>query len=541
MVVHGVHALDYLGWIGINYLWAKQGRGSQGSTWWVIGTWILNIGFMIGVPWLYGGGNESGLVTWVQWIWGDGSMKKSWYRGIVPWHEGFKFSILRMISFNLDYCWSQRSSRIAVLDTHTCPTTSRRTSLSDASLSPTSTSSSSSSPYVCGCPRLRNELPHVVSEYSWTHYFVYLMYPPLYFAGPIMSFNQFLSQVQHPYVLSSQIRKVGSWGSFLTPKTKSTTAPTSLLDPEEDFIDSPSSTLVGVGQTHPWKALGSWIMLFFLLELFLHQFHVMAITQHPQRSDPSSGGGVARDWIVHLQSFDWVVMALAPLFFVWMKLLLIWRFFRTVALFDGMIAMENMQSCVFMNTSVFQFWRDWHVSFNHWNRRYLYFPLLNWFQSPLSPKHRRPGFSTSWSSTVVLGARWGLQAGAPAWAIGSVFVFIALWHDLEWKLMVWALLVCLFLIPEYWVKKKWGGQGHRGNGSPKLHLSPWVQLKALGGALNIFLMITANLVGFVLGLEYLQDIVPQLTGSVLFGSFVVYYCVARISMYLRQPRSLHST
>ncbi|KAJ4832750.1 hypothetical protein Tsubulata_050739 [Turnera subulata] len=29
-----------------------------------------------------------------------------------------------------------------------------------------------------------------------------------------------------------------------------------------------------------------------------------------------------------------------------------------------------------------------------------------------------------------------------------IFTFVAIWHDLEWKLLSWAWLTCLFFIPE---------------------------------------------------------------------------------------------
>lgn len=62
------------------------------------------------------------------------------------------------------------------------------------------------------------------------------------------------------------------------------------------------------------------------------------------------------------------------------------------------------------------FWRGWHASYNKWIVRYLYVPLG--------------------------GARY---KALNAWV---VFTFVALWHDLEWKLLAWAWLMCLLLLPE---------------------------------------------------------------------------------------------
>jgi D-alanyl-lipoteichoic acid acyltransferase DltB (MBOAT superfamily) len=62
------------------------------------------------------------------------------------------------------------------------------------------------------------------------------------------------------------------------------------------------------------------------------------------------------------------------------------------------------------------FWRNWHASFNLWLVRYMYVPL-----------------------------------GGSAWRAANVwpiFTFVALWHDLEWRLLAWAWLSSLLLAPE---------------------------------------------------------------------------------------------
>ena len=62
------------------------------------------------------------------------------------------------------------------------------------------------------------------------------------------------------------------------------------------------------------------------------------------------------------------------------------------------------------------FWRNWHASFNRWLVRYAYVPL-----------------------------------GGASWRAGNVwliFGFVALWHDLEPRLLGWAALTCLLFAPE---------------------------------------------------------------------------------------------
>ena len=68
------------------------------------------------------------------------------------------------------------------------------------------------------------------------------------------------------------------------------------------------------------------------------------------------------------------------------------------------------------NYSTFGFWRSWHRSYNLWIIRYIYVPLGG-------------------SKNVVLNTV-------------LVFSFVALWHDLTFKLLMWGWLVSLFVVPE---------------------------------------------------------------------------------------------
>ena len=98
------------------------------------------------------------------------------------------------------------------------------------------------------------------------------------------------------------------------------------------------------------------------------------------------------------------------------QLLIPWRFFRAWALLDGIDPPENMVRCMANNYSTFGFWRSWHRSYNLWVIRYIYIPL---------------GGSRNVVLNTVL-----------------VFSFVALWHDLTFRLLMWGWLVSLFVIPE---------------------------------------------------------------------------------------------
>ncbi|KAH9609429.1 hypothetical protein KSS87_023825 [Heliosperma pusillum] len=106
--------------------------------------------------------------------------------------------------------------------------------------------------------------------------------------------------------------------------------------------------------------------------------------------------------------------------FMWLKFLLIWRYFRFCALVNGVEAPENMPKCINNCHNLQSFWKSWHASYNKWLVRYIYIPLG--------------------------GARTKLLN---VWVI---FTFVAVWHDLEWKLLSWAWLTCIFFIPEILMK-----------------------------------------------------------------------------------------
>lgn len=177
-------------------------------------------------------------------------------------------------------------------------------------------------------------------------------------AGPIISFNNFMAQMNNPP--KSITRK-----SIFTYTTR----------------------LIGA---------------FLLMETMMHLFYVVAI------KDSKSWAGFSSLQIFTLGYFN--------LNFIWLKLLIIWRFFRLWALFDGVETQENMLICMSNNYSGLEFWRGWHASYNRWLIRYLYIPF----------------------------------GGARRRVLNSflIFTFVAIWHDIELKLLAWGWLIVLFILPE---------------------------------------------------------------------------------------------
>lgn len=106
------------------------------------------------------------------------------HRGMLRWHIHYNLLLLRMLSFAADYRWQlqQRPGRVR-LPPSTPPN-------ADQDL------------------RTRTELWQDPSAYNLLMYLAYLLYPPLYIAGPISTFNAFASQMAAP---SAQVtpRSVG--------------------------------------------------------------------------------------------------------------------------------------------------------------------------------------------------------------------------------------------------------------------------------------------------------------------------------------------
>jgi len=144
---------------------------------------------------------------------------------------------------------------------------------------------------------------------------------------------------------------------------------------------------------------------------------------------------------------------------IWLKLLIPWRLFRFWSLLDGIDPPENMIRCMDNNYSALAFWRAWHRSFNKWVIRYIYVPLGG-------------------------GGKYRILNSL------CVFSFVAIWHDIELKLLMWGWLVVIFLLPEI--------------GSTvyfKRYENEWWYryLCSVGAVLNIWMMMLANVFGFCLG------------------------------------------
>lgn len=151
--------------------------------------------------------------------------------------------------------------------------------------------------------------------------------------------------------------------------------------------------------------------------------------------------------------------------FLWLKFASVWRLARAAALWDGVRAPENLLACFATTLDVESFWRAWHASFNAWLVRYLYVPLGG-------RVHRLRNVCIS-------------------------FAFVALWHDLEWRLALWGALACAAFAPEAAAKALAGTAPARRLRRQFPRIARHVI--ALAASVNLMGLAVGNLIGFALG------------------------------------------
>ncbi|MBA0601887.1 hypothetical protein Gorai_002091, partial [Gossypium raimondii] len=242
--------------------------------------------------------------------------------------------------------------------------------------------------HVCksgkNCYQILQERNAHINDYSFTTYLSYLVFAPLYIAGPIISFNSFASQLDVPqnhYSIKEVI----------------------------------------------WYGL-RWVFGLCLMELMTHLFYFNAFAT----------------------SASWKMLSPMDIFIIGYGI-------------AGIEAPENMPKCVNNCHDLESFWKSWHASFNKWIVRYMYIPLGGSQRKLLN--------------------------------IWVIFTFVAVWHDLEWKLLSWAWLTCLFFVPELLVKSATNAFQAKG----ALDGFIFRELRAAGGTITITCLMVANLVGYVIG------------------------------------------
>lgn len=160
--------------------------------------------------------------------------------------------------------------------------------------------------------------PAQPKDFNVQNYICYIAYGPLYLAGPIMTFNDYISQLRYPAKSIETSRTIKYFVRFL--------------------------------------------LCLLAMEIILHFDHCVAISK------------ASPNWAEYTPA-QLSLLSYFNLHILWLKLLLPFRFFRLWALVDGIDPPENMLRCLSDNPSTIAFWRGWHVSYNRWVTRYLYIPL----------------------------------------------------------------------------------------------------------------------------------------------------------------------
>ncbi|KAF9924289.1 glycerol transporter [Linnemannia zychae] len=406
--MHGNSLLKIGAIISINYAIAKLGRSSRLMPTF---TWIFNLAILF-MNEKYRGYNFTDIHSSLAWLDNNKGVNSRW-------DVTFNFTMLRLVSFNLDYYWALRQTREErmKIDRDRAPATDKE----------------------------RVAIPTFIDDYNFIYYAAYVLYAPLYVAGPIITFNDFISQLRYPKEISIKTRAM--WFVRL-------------------------------------------VFCLLTMEFMMHYMHLVAISKRQAWDN---------DPILQI-----CMIGLFNLVLIWLKLMIIWRFFRFWALMDGIKAPENMIRCVVNNYSALGFWRSWHKSYNLWTIRYLYIPMG--------------------------GSRYAI------YNIWIVFTFVAIWHDINLKLLAWGWLITLFVLPEIIASKVFSKKKASSSKSVRMllrfHLMwgkwPYYRhLCAVGAVGNIFMMMVANLVGFSLGLENTMKMLSDLFGT-LHGWSVMCCCFCAI-------------
>lgn len=342
-----------------------------------------------------------------------GGWLDSWGGIMSRWEILFNITVLRLISFNLDYYWSLDRRSLSPVEKQ----------LDVANLS----------------EKERVSTPSKPTDFLFRNYVAYAVYAPLYLAGPILTFNDYISQQRY--------RVAG--------------------------IETSRTVRYGI----------RFLLALLAMEVVLHFDYVGAISQ----ANP-----VWASYTVAQLS----LLSYFNLHLIWLKLLLAWRFFRLWALIDGVDPPENIIRCVSNNYSTLSFWRAWHRSYNRWLVRYMFVPLGG------ADFRSRKGAARSILNYVV------------------IFTFVALWHDIQLRLLIWGWLIVLFFIPEVvagylFPRRKW-----------ESHPTAYRMLCCSGAVLNVLMMISANLVGFAVGLDGLQTIIHGIFHDFSGLLFLVIACLS---------------
>jgi D-alanyl-lipoteichoic acid acyltransferase DltB (MBOAT superfamily) len=417
--------------------------------------WVVNIAMLMGARLMHGVPFSMVLPSSLAWLGG--------YRGPMRWEICFNLTVLRMLSYGLDQCAYHSSSSGG--GGVSGGSKKGRKGGSATTVRQQSEGTKRPSEYYLSQMKL--------IDFSLLMYLSYALYPPLYLAGPIITFRDYVFQIRNKTT-------AGGGGGDNNNKNMATT-----------------DTMPSLSSTSTLKYALRFAADLICLEVLTHILYFNSLAKYK----------IGRRYQQHGLAFGSVEVGLTGwwvLCFMWLKFATIWRFTRLASLVEGLDPPENMLRCIANNYDVAGFWRGWHSSFNRWLVQYMYVPLGG---------SKRALFN-----------------------IWPIFFFVAIWHDFEWRLLAWAWVTCLAFLPELLIKKAGASEALAGLRNKKVL---YRHVCAGFAAVNIAALMSANLAGFVVGLDGLVEVFIK--GMLTDGQFVaaallVFYSAAHIMFYLRETQ-----
>jgi D-alanyl-lipoteichoic acid acyltransferase DltB (MBOAT superfamily) len=196
VILHGFSAVKVLAILYINYNIAT----GLPKRYVPVATWVFNIGTLFAnelfegykfhdIATLFSStpkidlvSDQAALIRFGNWL--------DSYGGLMSrWEILFNITILRLISFNLDYYWSldrRGSSPLEVPFFHPLLPSPHTDAPKKKQLDPANLSE-----------RDRVTIPAAPSDFSFRNYLAYAVYAPLYLTGPILTFNDYIAQARY--------------------------------------------------------------------------------------------------------------------------------------------------------------------------------------------------------------------------------------------------------------------------------------------------------------------------------------------------------
>lgn len=285
--INGPGVIFLFGTIITNYYIAKVAAGKKGFP---VIVWIGNLSFLVLAK--YYKGFKFG------WLY-EGLELLDEVKVTFNWHRVHNLFTLKVISYMMDFHWKKSDKIVNSYEKHNEKCDECKNEVF--------------------CLRFRMESHG--KRFGLMCFVGYCFYPPLYLAGPTLTYNAWISQVENPQ------------------------------------------------QTYDLKRIFIYILrfigMFFLLLWFIHNFYFPTIANNSNNRYILDG----------FTPYELIIASYFILNWIWLKFTIIWRYFRIWALFDGIESPENINRCMSNNYCFEGFWRSWHRSFNQWLIRYLFIPL----------------------------------------------------------------------------------------------------------------------------------------------------------------------